>query len=109
MKKGTASIENITPPSERDLGGVTVYLVEVTFRLDPLDEHDAESSKATQVCLDELDEFWGASREAGRDWQPDWSKSVYPVENGVFVATLPVDPAWKVGKRFAVMFPNASE
>ena len=86
-----------------------VYLVEVTFRLEALDEQDAESSKATQVCLDEFDRVRDDSREAGGDWQPDWSKSVYPVENGVFVATLPVDPAWKVGKKFQVVFPNASE
>ncbi len=106
MKKSTASVENITPPSERDLGGVTVYLVEVTFRLD---EHDDQSSLATQVCLEKLEEILGPSGEAGRQWQPDWSKSVYPVENGVFVATLPADPAWKVGQRFPVMFPNVSE
>jgi hypothetical protein len=106
VKKSTATIENVTPPTQRDLGGVRVYLVEVTFRLD---EHDAESSIATQVCFEELDKVWGASHEIGKVWQPDWSKSVYPVENGVFVATLPADPVWKVGKRFSVVLPNVSE
>jgi hypothetical protein len=85
---------------------VRVYLVEVTFRLD---EHDDQSGLATQVCFDELDKVWGGSHETGTVWQPDWSKSVYPVENGIFVATLPADPAWEVGKRFSVMLPNVSE
>jgi hypothetical protein len=96
----------MTPPTERDLGGVTVYLAEVTFRLD---EHDDQSSTATQVCFDELDKVLGASHETGRPWQPDLSKSVYPVENGVFVATLPADPGWVIGKRFNVLLPNVSE
>ena len=103
MKKSTATIENITPPTQRDLGGVRVDLVEVTLRLD---DHDDRSSKATQVCFDEIDKASGVSHDS---WQPDWSKSVYPVENGVFVATLPADTAWKIGKRFSVILPNISE
>ena len=66
MKKATATIENITPPTERDLGGVTVYLVEVTFRLD---EQDDQTSIATQACLEELDKVWGVSQDTGRLWQ----------------------------------------
>jgi hypothetical protein len=103
VKKSSARIENITPPTERDLGGVKVCLVEVTFRLD---EH---SNTVTQACFEELDRVLGVSHDTRRLWQPDWSKSVYPVENGVFVATLPADPAWQVGKRFAVTLPNVSE
>jgi hypothetical protein len=102
MKKSTATIENITPPTERDLGGVRVYLVEVTFRLDD------QSSIATQACFEELDKAWGVYIDTGKLWQQDWSKSVYPVENGVFVATLPADPGWKIGKRFSVVLPNVS-
>ena len=89
----------------RDLGGVRVYLVEVTFRLD---ERDDESSKATQACFEELGKTWGVSNDTGRLWQQDWSKSVYPVENGVFVAPLPPDPDWKIGKRFSVVLPDVS-
>jgi hypothetical protein len=105
VKKSTASIENITPPTQRDLGGVRVCLVEVTFRLD---EHDDESRAATQVCFDELAKVWGIS-DTGKLWQQDWSKSVYPVENGLFVATLPADPGWKVGKKFSVLLQDVSE
>jgi hypothetical protein len=106
MKKTTATIENITPTTERDLGGVTVYLVEVTFRLD---EDTDQTTAATQACFEELDKAWGVSQDTGRLWQADWSESVYPVENGVFVATLPADPGWKLGKRFSVLLPNLSE
>ena len=106
MKRSTATIENIAPPAQRDLGGVTVYLVEVSFRLD---DHDAQSSTATQACFEELDKVWGVSDDTGKLWQQDWSKSVYPVENGVFVATLPADPDWKIGQRFSVMLPNVSD
>jgi len=106
VKKSTATIENITDPTQRDLGGVRVYLVEVTFRLD---EHDDQSRIATQVCFEELDKVWDVSQDTARLWQQHWSKSVYPVENGVFVATIPADPGWKVGKRFPVMLPNVSE
>lgn len=106
MRKSTATIEKITPPTKRDLGGVTVYLAEVTFRLD---EHDLESGAATQVCFDELDKVLSVSHVTGRPWQPDLSKSVYPVEHGVFVATLPADPGWEIGKRFNVLLPNISE
>jgi hypothetical protein len=106
MKKATATIENVTPPSERDLGGVTVYLVEVTLRLDGQDD---QTSVATQACLEELDQAWGVSQDTGRLWHADWSKSVYPVENGVFVATLPADPGWQVGKQLAVLLPNVGE
>jgi hypothetical protein len=105
VRKSTATIEKITPPTKRDLGGVTVYLAEVTFRLD---EHDLESA-ATQVCFDELDKVLSVSHVTGRPWQPDLSKSVYPVENGVFVATLPADPGWEIGKTFNVLLPNISE
>jgi hypothetical protein len=94
VRKTTATIENITPPSERDLGGVTVYLVEITFRLDQQDE---------------LDKAWGVSQDTGRLWQADWSEGVYPVENGVFVATLPADPSWQVGKKLTVLLPNVAE
>ena len=106
MKKSTASIENITPPTERDLGGVRVYLVEATFRLD---EPDDQSSIATQVCFEDLDKVSGISHDTARLLKLDWSKSVYPIENGVFVAALPADPGWKVGKRFHVMLPNVSQ
>ena len=106
MKKSTATIENIAPPAERDLGGVTVYLVEVSFRLD---EQDDPGSTATQVSFEELDKVWGVTDDTGRLWQQDWSESVYPVEHGVFVATLPADRAWKIGEKFSVMLPNVSE
>ena len=106
VKRSTATIENIAPPTERDLGGVIVYLVEVKFRLD---EGDDISPKATQASFEELDKVWGVSNDTGNLWQQDWSESVYPVENGVFVATLPADPAWQIGKRFAVLLPNVSE
>jgi hypothetical protein len=106
VKKSTATIENIAPPTQRDLGGISVYLVEVRFRLD---EDDDQSDLATHACLEELDKVWGVSQDTGKLWQQDWSKSVYPVENGVFVATIPADPGWKVGKRFPVMLPNVSE
>ena len=106
VKKSTATIENITPPTQRDLGGVRVYLVEVTFRLD---EYDDQSSIATQVCFEDLDKVWGISHDTGRLLKLDWSKSVYPVENGVFVAALPADPGWMIGKRFSVMLPNVSD
>jgi hypothetical protein len=104
VKKGSATIENVTPPTERDLGGLKVHLVEVTFRLD-----EDQGSLATQACFEELDKVLGVSHNTRRLWQPDWSKSVYPVENGIFVATLPADPGWKVGKSFAVTLPNVSE
>ena len=100
MKKSTATIENITPPTERDLGGVRVSLVEVTFRLD---EHDDQSSIATQVCFEDLDKVLGISHDTARLLKLDWSKSVFPVENGVFVAALPADPGWMIGKRFSVI------
>jgi hypothetical protein len=103
VKRSTATIEDIAPPTERDLGGVIVYLVEVRFRLD---EQDEQRSRATQASFQELDKVWGVSHETGKIWQQDWSESVYPVENGVFVATLPADPAWQIGKRFSVLLPN---
>jgi hypothetical protein len=106
VKKSSATIENVTPPSERDLGGVTVYLVEVTFRLDGQDD---QTSVATQACFEELDKAWGVSQDTGRLWQADWSEGVYPVENGVFVATLPADPGWQVGKKLTVLLPNVGE
>jgi hypothetical protein len=106
VKKSTATIESIAPPAERDLGGVVVYLVEVRFRLD---EQDDQGHIATQVCFEELDKVWGVSQDTGKLWQQDWSESVYPVENGVFVATLPADPVWNIGKRFPVLLPNVSE
>jgi hypothetical protein len=105
MNKSTATVENITPPTERDLGGVKVQLVEVTFSLD---EHNDQSRIATQARFEELDKVWGVSTDTGRLWQQDWSKIVYAVENGVFVATLPVDPAWKIGKRFSIVLQNVS-
>ena len=70
MKKANATIENVTPPSERDLGGVTVYLVEVTLRLDGQDD---QTSVATQACLEELDQAGGVSQDTGRLWHADWS------------------------------------
>jgi hypothetical protein len=106
MKKSTATIEAIAPPSERDLGGVIVYLVEVRFRLD---EQDDQGHSATQASFEELEKVWGVAHDTGKVWQQDWSESVYPVENGVFVATLPADPVWEIGKRFPVLLPNVSE
>jgi hypothetical protein len=106
MRTSTATIENIAPPTQRDLGGVSVYLVEVRFRLD---EQDSQSDIATQVSFEEIDKVWGVSQETGKLWQQDWSKSVYPVENGVFVATLPDDPGWKIGQKLSVILPNVSE
>jgi hypothetical protein len=106
VRKSTATIENITPPTSRDLGGVTVYLVEVTFRLD---EHEVQNGAATQARFEELDKVLGVSHVTGRPWQPDLSKSVYPVENGVFVATLPADLGWEIGQTFAVLIPNVSQ
>ena len=103
MKKSTAIVENVTPPTQRDLGGVRVDLVEVTLRLD---DHDDQSSKATQVCFEEIDKASGVSHDS---WQADWSEGVYPVENGVFVATLPADPGWQVGKKLTVLLPNIGE
>jgi hypothetical protein len=103
VKKSTATIENIAPPTQRDLGGVTVSLMEVRFRLD---EHDNRSNTATQACFEEIDKVWGVTDDTGKLWQQDWSKSVYPVENGVFVATLPADPVWEIGKSFSVLLPN---
>jgi hypothetical protein len=52
---------------------------------------------------------WGVSDDTGKLWHQDWSKSVFPVENGIFVATLPEDPTWKIGKKFPVLLPNVSE
>jgi hypothetical protein len=106
VKKSIATIENIAPPTERDLGGVIVYLVEVKFRLDT---QDGQSHLATQACFEELEKVWGVSQDTGKLWQQDWSESVYPVENGVFVATLPADPAWQIGKSFSVWLPNVPE
>jgi hypothetical protein len=106
VKKSAATIENIAPATERDLGGVIVSLVEVRFRLD---EQDDQGHVATQACFEELDKVWGVSDNTGELWQQDWSESVYPVENGIFVATLPADPVWKIGKRFSVLLPNISE
>jgi hypothetical protein len=106
VKKSSATIENIAPPTERDLGGVIVYLAEVKFRLDA---QDGQSHLATQACFEELDKVWGVSHDTGKLWQQDWSESVYPVENGVFVATLPADPAWQIGKSFSVWLPNLAE
>jgi hypothetical protein len=106
VKKSFAKIETIAPPTQRDLGGVSVYLAEVRFRLD---EQDDQSVAATQVCFEELDEVWGVSDDTGKLWQQDWSKSVYPVENGVFVATLPANPNWQIGKSFSVILPNVPE
>jgi hypothetical protein len=106
VKKSTATIVDIAPPAQRDLGGVSVYLVEVRFRLD---EHDDKTGIATHACFEELDKVWGVSQDTGRLWQQDWSKSVYPVENGVFVATLPDDPDWKIGKKYPVVLPNLTE
>jgi hypothetical protein len=105
MKKSAATIENISPPAEIDLGGVRVYIVEVRFRLDGRDD---QSGIAKQACLEAPDEAWGVSNDTGKLWQQDWSKSVYPVENGVFVATLPANHGWKIGKRFSVVLPNVS-
>jgi hypothetical protein len=105
VKRSTATIENIAPPTERDLGGVRVSLVEVRFRLDPEDQ----SSTVTQACFEELDNVWGVSPDTGKLWHQDWSNSVYPVENGVFVATLPADPNWKIGKRLPVILPNVPD
>jgi hypothetical protein len=95
-----------TPLSQRDLGGVTVSLVEVTFRLD---EDDDQRSATTQVCFEELDKVLDISHDSGHPWHPDWSKSVSPVENGVFLATLPPNPGWEIGKRFSVNLPNITE
>ena len=83
-----------------------VYLVEVKFRLDT---QDGQSHLATQACFEELDKVWGVSHDTGKLWQQDWSESVYPVENGLFVATLPADPAWQIGKSFSVWLPNVTE
>lgn len=77
--------------------------MEVRFRLD---EHDNRIITATQVCFEEIDKVWGVTDDTGKLWQQDWSKSVYPVENGVFVATLPADPVWEIGKSFSVLLPN---
>jgi len=63
VKKSSATIENITPPTERDFGGVGVYLVEVTFRLD---EHDDRTSMTTQVCFEELHKVGGISHSTSR-------------------------------------------
>jgi hypothetical protein len=79
------------------LGGVRVYLVEVTFRLD---EHDDQSGAATQACFEELGNVWGVSDDTGKLWHQDWSKSVYPVENGIFVATLLPIPPGRLAKNF---------
>jgi hypothetical protein len=106
VKRSSATIENIAPPTERDLGGVLVYLIEVTFRLD---DQDDQGPPVTQASLEEIDKVWGVSHDTGKVWQQDWSESVYPVENGVFVATLPADPAWQIGKRFSVLLPNVPE
>ena len=106
VKKSSATIENITPPTERDFGGVGVYLVEVTFRLD---EHDDRTSMTTQVCFEELHKVGGISHDTARLLKLHWSKSVYPVENGVFVAALPADSGWLIGERFAVILPNVSD
>jgi hypothetical protein len=106
VKRSSATIENIAPPTERDLGGVLVYLVEVTFRLY---DQDDQGPPVTQASLEEIDKVWGVSHDTGKVWQQDWSESVYPVENGVFVATLPADPAWQIGKRFSVLLPNVPE
>jgi hypothetical protein len=106
VKKSTATIENIAPPAQIDLGGVSVCLVEVSFRLD---EQDDPGSMATQVSFEELDKVWGVTDDTGRLWQQNWSESVYPVEHGVFVATLPADPVWKIGEKFSVILPNVSE
>jgi hypothetical protein len=106
MRHSTATIENVAPATQRDLGGVSVYLVEVRFRLD---EEDDQRNIATQVSFQEIDKVWGVSQETGKLWQQDWSKSVYPLENGVFVATLPDDPNWKVGKKVSVILPNIAE
>jgi hypothetical protein len=38
------------------------------------------------ACLEAPDEAWGFSNDTRKLCQQDWSKSVYPVENGVFVA-----------------------
>ena len=105
MKRSTATIENIAPPTQRDLGGVRVSLVEVRFRLDAEDQ----SGIATQACFEELDKVWGVSPDTGKLWHQDWSNSVYPVENGVFVATLPADSSWKIGKKLLVILPNVPE
>jgi hypothetical protein len=106
VKKSTASIENITPPTERDLGGVRVYLVEATFRLD---EPDDQSSIATQVCFEDLDRVSGISHDTARLLKLDWSKSVYPIENGVSLPrSLPI-PAGRSAKdsmSCCRMFPN---
>jgi hypothetical protein len=103
MRHSTATIENVAPPTQRDLGGVSVYLVEVRFRLD---EGDDQKNIATQVSFEEIDKVWGVSQETGKLWQQDWSKSVYPVENGIFVAALPDDPHWKIGQKVSVILPN---
>jgi hypothetical protein len=105
MNKSTATIENITPATERDLGGVKVQLVEVTFLLD---EHNDRSGIATQARFEELEKVWGVSTDTGKVWSQDWSKSVYPVENGLFVATLPANSEWKLGERFSVVLQNVS-
>ena len=105
VKKSTATIENIAPPAERELGGVRVYLVEVRFRLDTEDQGD----EVTQARFEQLDNVWGVSPDTGKLWQQDWSNSVYPVENGVFVATLPANSRWKIGQRFSVILPNVLE
>ena len=73
-----------------------------------LDEQGDQGHSATQASFEELEKVWGVSHDTGKLWQQDWSKSVYPVENGVFVATLPADPVWEIGKRFPVLLPNVS-
>jgi hypothetical protein len=106
VKKNTATIENITPPTDRDLGGVRVSLVEVTFRLD---EHSDHSSGATQVRFEDLHKVLGISSDTAQLLKLHWAKSVYPVENGVFSAALPVDAGWMIGKRFSVILQSVSD
>jgi hypothetical protein len=53
----------------------------------------------TQVCFEELDKVAGISHDTARILKLDWSKSVYPVENGVFVAALPADSGKEAAKR----------
>jgi hypothetical protein len=105
MDKITATIVNVTPATERDLGGVKVLLVEVTLRIDP---PNAQSGRTTQARFEEVEKVWGVSTDTGKVWNQDWSKSVYEVENGLFVATLPPNSEWEIGKRFSVVLQNNS-
>lgn len=111
MKECIATIDAIQPTDERrdrekfDVGGgMTLELIDVTFRL----EHEAEDM--TPVTFKEPYKVWGVSSETGRLWQNAGAQSdPYQLNGGTFVVTLNRHSGLAIGKKFTVLLPGDSK